>query len=128
VEAGLGLADSLVLSESIQSNLNAEKVFIAMGRHSLGAVPNLIESIELPNHRIHRRAGTLPWITAAALRQHNDTKDLNWVQRPLVSTGKLVDNPVSSFGITNWTSLGSSATRARGVDGLSALRCLSTRY
>ena len=61
--------------------------------------------IDLPDHRIHRRAGTMPWITPAALEQHNDTKDLSQAQRPLASGGKLVDNAVirsATVGHDGW--------------------------
>jgi hypothetical protein len=37
----------------------------------------------------------VPWITPAALEQHNDTKDVNRAQRPLASRGKLVGNSVN---------------------------------
>jgi len=70
----------------------------------------------------------MPWITPAALEQHNDTKDVNWVQRPLATGGKVVDNPVTWSGVTGnarfWVGVCHTAT----VENAEMPRRLSTRY
>jgi hypothetical protein len=80
------------------------------------SVPGLLLWIDLPDHRIHRRAGTMPWITPAALEQRNDTKDLSQAQRPLASGGKLVDNSVTGAVIARHGGLRSVMSRFRLVE------------
>ena len=125
----MGRADSLVLNK-----VSLIRFECGEGAHGDGTVVLLRSpvsgsvSINLPDHRIHRRAGTMPWITLAALEQHNVTKDVNWAQRPLAAGGKLVERVVSWSGKKQGSSLPSRRLQDDAVKNEFGPHQLSTTY